>query len=464
MSSSGVAEDVRPEARSGEGAGMPVAMEAERAVLGCILGNPTLAMGEVVQHVGEEAFFVGAHRDLFLVLRDMMAEGRAIDLVTVGEELKARDLLEKVGGMPNVAAMWTETPDHHNLRWYLDVVKERWFRRRVLAGMMKVREAVFDLDSDVEGFLNQVEAEICALRNTDAKGALPARVYVHEALERIEHAYHNRGKVTLGYATGFTELDRMTMGLQRQQVVIIAARTSHGKSMLINQILEHQCVQEKVPAVVFSLEDSGERYMRRMLMRRAGVNAYRAMDGFLKRQDFARVTESADDLAKAPLFVDEAAGMNILEIRSRARLLKQKHDIKVVAVDYLQLVSGVTKQALANRALEIAEVSRGLRAMAKELDVCVIAAAQLNRDAEDHSVPKLRHLRESGSIEQDADVVLILHRPGKDNSKVDDDHAILRVAKIKDGGVGDINLTWDREVVRFGNELDDEGHERRLYN
>jgi replicative DNA helicase len=262
-------------------------------------------------------------------------------------------------------------------------------------------------------------------------------------------AHKKRGK-PIGIATGFTDLDRMTGGLKAGQLIIIAARPSMGKSAFATNIAEHACLRDQVPTALFSLEMTGEELMERVLCTQSNVKLQRVRDGFMSKDEMATLGRKVGQIVDAPLYLDETPSLSIAAFRARARRAVAKYGVKLLIVDYLQLMKGSTKRAAMDRRLEIDEISSGLKATAKELGVPVIALSQLNRDAEERAEPKLSHLRESGSIEQDADVVALLHRPERVSHKEEDKgKAVLILAKQRNGPVGRIELHFDAEITQF---------------
>jgi len=308
----------------------------------------------------------------------------------------------------------------------------------------------------VNNLLDEVEQRIFAVGEDRFKGQmLSMKDQVMGAIESIEKLYENRGGIT-GISTGFAEFDRMTDGMHPAEMIVIAARPSMGKTALVMNIAEHVAVQENLPVGVFSLEMSSQQLVQRLLCSRARVNLQKVRDGFLAERDFPSLTAAASKLAEAKIFIDDSAGLSILELRAKTRRLRAQHDVQLLIVDYLQLLRSTSRRAQDNRQLEISEISAGLKGLAKELKIPIIVVAQLNRQPEARSGgrPRLSDLRESGSIEQDADLVGLLVRPeiyeeDKDAREEKAGEAELIIAKQRNGPVGEIPLTFLKEFTRF---------------
>lgn len=448
---------------------MPFRADAERAVLGSILRDPDRAMVIAQGLLMQADFYVPAHRMIWEVLVDMVSNGASVDLVTASAEIEKRNLAEKTGGGQFLAALFSEVPSAHHVREYAKLVKEDSNRRAVVLGAQKLLALATNRDRDVGDVLDEVEGDLGALRSQVAKTEIfPVRNLVGEALDAIEAAVERKGKL-VGLDTGFVDLNRFTGGFRPKTLVVLAARPSQGKSSLLANIVQNMAVKSRVPALFVTVEDDGVNLLKRMLSREASVELMKMKNGFLAKHDFQKLGTSSETVAKAPMWIDESSEISIAELRSRARVMVRRHGIQVIGVDYLQLVKGSSRQARDNRALEVAEVAAGLKAMAKELNVCVVTAAQLNRGAEDYERPKLSQLRESGGIENAADIIALLTRPGTrrkkkgDDEPVEDDYAILDIAKHRDGPTGEVRLEWHGEFTRFESEKDMDGNEKKLY-
>src|SRR5437868_330586 len=434
----------------------PHSVEAEQGVLGSMLISPRDAIAEVVEKINEEYFYVPAHQTIFTVLVDLWNAGQAIDLITFTQVLRDRNLLETVGGAAAVTSLFTFVPTAANVGYYLEIVRDKYILRSIIAASTESVRRAYEEQDEVGNLLDEVEQKIFAVGEDRFKGQmLSMKDQVMEAIESIEKLYERKGGIT-GISTGFTEFDRMTSGLHPAEMIVIAARPSMGKTALAMNIAEHAAIESKLAVGVFSLEMSSQQLVQRLLCSRARVNLQKVRDGFLAERDFPSLTTAASKLAEAKIFIDDSAGLTILELRAKARRLKAQQDVQLVIVDYLQLLRSPSRRAQENRQLEISEISAGLKSLAKELQIPIIVVAQLNRQHEARSGgrPRLSDLRESGSIEQDADLVGLLVRPeiyeeDKDAREEKAGEAELIIAKQRNGPVGEIPLTFLKEFTRF---------------
>jgi replicative DNA helicase len=434
----------------------PHSVEAEQGVLGSMLISPRDAIAEVVEKITAEYFYVPAHQTIFNVLVDLWNAGAAIDLITFTQVLRDRNLLESVGGAAAVTNLYTFVPTAANVGYYIDIVRDKYILRSIIeAGTESVRRAYEEQD-EVGNLLDEVEQRIFAVGEDRFKGQmLSMKDQVMEAIESIEKLYERKGGIT-GVSTGFVEFDRMTSGMHPSEMIVIAARPSMGKTALAMNIAEHVAINEKLPVGVFSLEMSSQQLVQRLLCSRARVNLQKVRDGFLGERDFPSLTAAASKLAEAKIFIDDSASLTILELRAKARRLKAQQDVQLIIVDYLQLLRSTSRRAQDNRQLEISEISAGLKGLAKELKIPLIVVAQLNRQPEQRSggKPRLSDLRESGSIEQDADLVGLLVRPelyeeDEEARAEKAGEAEFIIAKQRNGPVGEIPLTFLKEFTRF---------------
>src|SRR6267378_5081964 len=434
----------------------PHSVEAEQGVLGSMLIAPQDAIPECVEKITEEYFYVPAHQTIYRVLVEQWNGGQAIDLITFTQTLRDQNLLETIGGAPLVTSLFTFVPTAANVDYYLEIVRDKYVLRSIIAASTESVRRAYEEQDEVGNLLDEVEQKIFAVGEDRFKGQLlTMKEQVMGALESIEKLYERKGGIT-GISTGFVEFDRMTSGLHAAEMIVIAGRPSMGKTALAMNIAEHAAIQEKLPVGVFSLEMSSQQLVQRLLCSRARVNLQKVRDGFLGERDFPSLTAAASKLAEAKIFIDDSAGLSILELRAKARRLKAQQDVQLLIVDYLQLLRSPSRRAQDNRQLEISEISAGLKSLAKELKIPVIVVAQLNRQPEARSggKPRLSDLRESGSIEQDADLVGLLVRP--EMYEEDDEarqeksgEAELIIAKQRNGPVGEIPLTFLKEFTRF---------------
>src|SRR3954471_21207812 len=434
----------------------PHSAEAEQGVLGSMLLSPRDAIGECVEKINEEYFYVPAHQTIYTILVDLWNAGQAIDLITFTQVLRDRNLLEPIGGAAFVTGLFTFVPTAANVNYYLEIVRDKYILRQIIAAATEGVRRAYEEQDEVNTLLDEVEQKIFAVGETRFKGQmLSMKDQVMEAIESIEKLYERKGGIT-GISTGFIEFDRMTSGMHPSEMIVIAARPSMGKTALAMNIAEHVAINEKLGVGVFSLEMSSQQLVQLPLCSRARVNLQKVRDGFLGERDFPSLTAAASKLAEAKIFIDDTASLTILELRAKARRLKAQQDIQLIIIDYLQLLRSTSRRAQDNRQLEISEISGGLKALAKELKIPVIVVAQLNRQPEQRTggKPRLSDLRESGSIEQDADLVALLVRPElyeeDEEARVEKaGEAELIIAKQRNGPVGEIPLTFLKEFTRF---------------
>ncbi len=426
---------------------------------------PQEAIPAAIEKVSEPYFYIPAHQSVFRVLKEQWDAGHPIDLITFTQTLRDQNLLETVGGAAFVTSLFTFVPTAANIDYYLEIISDKYILRQIISTCTEGVRRAFEEQGEVSVLVDEVEQSVFSVGEARAKAQLePMKHHVMGALERIEKLFENKGSIS-GLPTGFKDLDRMTSGLHPAEMTVIAARPSMGKTAFAMNIAEHVAVQQKLPVAIFSLEMSSQQLVQRMLCSRARVTLERARDGFLSEADFPKLTHAASHLAEAPMFIDDSAAISILDLRARARRLKSREGIGLIVIDYLQLLRSTTRRAQDNRQLEISEISAGIKGLAKELDIPVIVVAQLNRNPEMRTGsgkgrPRLADLRESGSIEQDADVVALLVREEyyADTEEERDDlegKAELIIAKQRNGPVGEIKLTFLKEFTRFEDRKDE---------
>lgn len=444
----------------------PHSIPAEQGVLGCILLSPGDCTGICVEKLkgGAEAFYDQRHRTLYELLVSMYDTKAPIDLITVQQRLKDAGQLDILGGIPYISSLIDAVPSAANLEYYIGIVREKHLLRRMLQACTSVIGRVHETEGEIDQLLDEVERDILKISEEREEGASKnIKDLVNHAINIIQDYHSKQGQLS-GVPSGFADLDKMTHGLHGGEMIVIAGRPSMGKTSLAMNIAEHVAVNERMPVGVFSLEMTADSLVVRMLCSLARVNSRAVREGFLRERDFPRITAAASKMAKAPLFIDDTPGLSILQLRARARRMWQQHGIKMFVIDYLQLLHSSSRKAQDNRQQEIAEISSGVKALAKELNVPVIVLAQLNRELEKdkNRKPRLSDLRESGSIEQDADLVGLLYRPreeeddDKEKERVDppDDglNAIsvnLLVAKQRNGPTGDVELTFLKGITRY---------------
>src|ERR1051325_1478730 len=440
----------------------PHSIEAEQGVLGCVLLSPNDCMGVCIEKFkrGSEVFYDMRHQALFDTLAEMYDKKELIDPIVLQQYLKDRNQLEALGGMPYIAGLMNCVPSAASLEYYIEIVREKYILRKMIQTCTGAVARVYDHQGEVDGLLDEVERDVLQIAEERVSmGTKTIKDLVHTAINTIED-YHTRAGALTGLGTGFPDLDKMTSGLHGGEMIVIAARPSMGKTSLAMNIAEAVAIDQKQPVGVFSLEMTAESLVLRMLCSRSRVNLRNIRDGFLAERDFPKPAGAAGKLANAPLFIDDTPGLSILQLRAKARRMYQQHGIKLFVIDYLQLLNA-SSQKIENRQQEIAQLSNGIKALAKELNVPVIVLAQLNRELEKdkNRNPRLSDLRESGAIEQDADLVGLLYKP--DAEKADDDDGAagqqdveavavnLLIAKQRNGPTGDVHMTFLKSYTRY---------------
>lgn len=429
----------------------PQSIEAETAVLGSMLLDHD-AISQAIETLGPNAFYKDAHNKIFSVIVRLFDTNKGVDMVTVVEELRKTNSLDEVGGPSYIANLASSVPTAANFKHYAKIVKEKMLLRNLINAATTIASSCYDTEQEVDTILDRSEQLIFDVSSRKVESRFtPLREIIKGSIETIDNLYQRKSDVT-GIATGYRELDLKTAGLQPSDLIVIAGRPSMGKSALVSCIAEHAAVVEKVPVAFFSLEMSKEQLVQRTLCSHARVDAHKVRTGFISQADWPRLVNAAGKLSEAPMYIDDSPGVTVLELRTKARRLKAQFDIKLIILDYLQLMQGPAKAD--NRQQEISEISRSLKALAKELSVPIIAISQLSRAVEQRSDhrPQLSDLRESGAIEQDADLVLLLLReecynPTDENKGI----AEVIIAKQRNGPVGSIKLAFLGEYVRFEN-------------
>ncbi|HEY3763492.1 MAG TPA: replicative DNA helicase [Verrucomicrobiae bacterium] len=438
----------------------PHALDMEQGMLGCQLLSPNECVAEVIEKlkgVGVEVHYDLRHQTIQTELFEMFDTRVPIDLITLQQRLKDKQLLEQVGGIAYLSQLQDAVPSAANLSYYLEIVREKYLLRKMIQTCTDVVGRVYDYEGEVDALLDEVERDVLRISESRVQGgAVTTKELVGKAIQTIENFFNRQGALT-GVATGYPDLDRMTDGLHGSEMIVIAARPSMGKTSLAMNIAEHVALVEKLPVAVFSLEMSAESLVLRMLCSLARVNLRSIREGFMSESDFPKLQNAMGRMANAPLFIDDTPALSILQLRARARRMAQQHDIKLFVVDYLQLLHSTTRRAQDNRQQEISDISSGIKALAKELKVPVIVLAQLNRELERDKgrKPRLSDLRESGAIEQDADLVGLLYKPSSNDDEdanpeeADGLPVNLLIAKQRNGPTGDVNLTFLKSYTRF---------------
>ncbi|AFN74932.1 replicative DNA helicase [Melioribacter roseus P3M-2] len=438
----------------------PAAVEVERAVLGAMLLDNN-AVPKAVEVLKPDAFYDPRNKTIFEVMLSLYESDEPIDLVTLYEELKKSGKFERAGGAAYISQLTEDTTSAANIDYHSRIVLEKWILRQLISTSSEIAEMAFEGKEDVFDLLDEAESKIFRISEEGIKESFTSMDRaVKESLELIE-AIHSKKTSFNAVPSGYYELDTMLGGFQKSDLVIIAARPSMGKTAFAMSIARNAAVDHQVPIAVFSLEMSTIQLATRLISAEAKINAHSLRTGKFKAEDYARISRTVHKLSKAPIYIDDTPGITVLELRAKARRLKNEKNIGMIVVDYLQLVNPSTM--LESREREISTISRSLKALAKELNVPVIALSQLNRAVEQRSdkKPMLSDLRESGSIEQDADVVIFLYRPevygittytnGEAGGESTDGIAEVIIGKQRNGPIGEIKLKFVKEYARFEN-------------
>lgn len=433
---------------------LPHSMPAEISLLGSMLLSRE-AIGEVIPLLKEEAFFNPSHRLIFRALIRLYTSNQPPDPVILCRELERMGVLDQVGGPQYIAKLMTAVSSPANATYYAKTVRELYLLRQLIQNCFEIIEEAYSDAYETENILDRAEQKIFAITE-DRITSGPEQL--KKFLEKTFEALSEREGFITGIPTGFVEIDDLTCGLQNGELIIIAGRPSMGKTAFGMNIAEHMAVEERKPVAFFSLEMSKQQLVQRLLCSRAKVDSHRLRKNLLSSEDISRLHLACDVLQDAPLFIDDSPGMTILELRAKARLLKAKENINAVFVDYLQLLSCPGAES---RQIEISLISQGLKALARELNIPVIALAQLNRGVEgrENKRPRMSDLRESGSIEQEADLIMLLHREDYyretgqelEGEGENDSIAEVIIAKQRNGPVGTVKLLFSKKFTRFEN-------------
>jgi replicative DNA helicase len=439
---------------------LPHNLEAERSVLGAILVHND-AFNTAAQVIDGRDFYRDAHRRIFDRMVTLSERNEAIDFVTLKEELSRGGDLDHVGGPAYIASLVDGVPRATNIEYYARIVKEKATLRNLIYAANKILTSAYEADQEPELILDEAESSIFAVADDRLKaGFVPMRDLVKENFPKVELLFEHKRLVT-GVPTGFIDLDEMTRGLQAGDLVIIAARPSMGKTSLVLNIAQHVAVQPDLTVGFFSLEMSKEALFIRLLTSEAQIDSHRLMSGAIGQKDYGRISHAIETLSAMRLFIDDTANIGVLEMRAKSRRLQAEHGLNLIVLDYIQLMSA--RGRYENRTLELASISRSLKGLAKELNVPIVVLSQLSRAPEaraDHR-PQLSDLRESGALEQDADVVVLIYRDdayNRDPNNPDAGIAELILAKQRNGPTGVVKLAFLREQTRFANLAPGAGH------
>ena len=429
---------------------MPNNLDAERSILGAILlDNNTL--NTAIEALKPDDFFIPQHRSIFNQMIALGEAQHAIDLVTLTEELHRRGELESSGGAPYLASLVDGVPRVSNVEHYARIVKEKALLRNLIHATHNIQQHAFDGEDGADTILDNAESSIFALAEDRIKvGLLPIKDIVRDNFERLERIFRE-GKSVTGISTGYGELDKLLSGLQPSELIILAGRPSQGKTALALNMAENIAIRGGLPVAVFSLEMSKEALLQRLVASVAQVDAHKFRTGHLSREDWRRMTEGLGAISSAPLWIDDAGSISVLEIGAKARRLKRDKGLSLLIVDYLQLITA--RGRFNSRQEEVASISRGLKGLAKELQIPVLVLSQLTRAPErEERGPQLSDLRESGAIEQDADVVMFIYRPNFFNMNAtpeERDLADILIAKQRNGPTDKVKFVFRSRLTRF---------------
>ena len=436
----------------------PNSIEAEESVLGSVLLD-NHAINTTLEILSSEDFYSGSNRAIFQAMEQLNDKGDAIDIVTLSEQLKLNSTFDESGGLENLSRLAGLVPSSGNISYYAKLVKEMSVRRKMIHEASQIVGEAFQLNSDVGEFLDQAEQKILAVSDQRIGTSFTAAGdIVQESIKTIEKMYDQKNPIT-GIPSGFHDIDRLTSGLQGSDLIIVAARPSMGKTALAMSICQWVSIHDKSPAAIFSLEMSKEQLILRALCSEGRVNNSKVRNGNLGEHDFPQLVDAASRIAEAPLYIDDTPALTVTEMRAKARRLHKENPLSLIVVDYLQLMRSPLYSSK-NREQEISDISRSLKALAKELNVPVLALSQLNRSVESRTDkrPMMSDLRESGAIEQDADLIMFIYRDEVYNpDTVDRGVAEILLAKHRSGPTGKVRLAFFPEFTRFDNleERDD---------
>ena len=435
-----------------EGKIPPHNIDAEKSLLGAILIDQEVLI-DVVEIVKATDFYDKRHSKIFAGMIRLYQNHEGVDLITVTDELKKSGHLDEIGGSTYLAELTNHVPTAAHASSYAEIISQAAVRRRLIKASADINSLAFDENLTVPQLLGQSEAELFSVSDSSLKQDLTSISDILDtSFDRINDLYVNKG-VLRGVKTGYRDLDNMTAGLQRSDLIILAARPAMGKTTLVTNLAYNVATIEKKAVLFFSLEMSKEQLIDRMLADAAGVDSWNIRTGNLSEEDFAKLAEASGEMAEAPIFIDDTPGVSVLEMRTKARRAAHDGELGLIIIDYLQLMQGSgSAQANGNRVQEVSEISRGLKLLARELNVPVIALSQLSRSVENRSpqIPQLADLRESGSIEQDADIVMFIYREAYYNPETERENITdLILAKHRHGPTGTVELYFHPERLRF---------------
>lgn len=439
----------------------PQNLEAEQSLLGCLLIDQN-AMIKIADGLSEDDFYRDANKKIYATIVELYNRHDPVDLLSLGNRLEEKGIVQQVGGRAYLVELSNVVATAANVKHYAEIVTKKATLRRLIHSATEISRLGFDEEEDIDATLDEAEHALFQVTQKSNKNTFVSIGDVlSEAFDRIDELHKGGGKLR-GTPSGFTEMDELLAGFQKSDLVILAARPSVGKTSFALDIMRNVGVKNKIPIGFFSLEMSKEQLVDRMICAQANVDLWKLRTGRLsdKAEDFEKIGIALGELSEAPIYIDDSATLNIMQLRTKARRLKQEHGLGMIVVDYLQLMEGRSKKASENRVQEVSEISRGLKQIAKELDIPVLALAQLSRAVEQNkpAIPRLSHLRDSGSIEQDADVVMFIYRKAADRNYQENELspeektiAEIHVAKHRNGPTGMVRLFFEGKRASFRN-------------
>lgn len=429
----------------------PQNIDAEKSLLGAVLIDDEV-MADVAEILHGNDFYEKPHGMIYDAMMRLYEKHKPVDLLTLTEELKKKKELEAIGGSAFLSELTQYVPTAAHARTYAEIVSSKAIRRRLIKASADISELGFDEDTSTNELLEKAESELFSVSDQSLKQDLVSiESILSESFDRIEELHRNKGQLR-GIRTGYRDLDNMTAGLQRSDLIILAARPAMGKTTLVTNLAYNVATIAKQPVLFFSLEMSKEQLVDRMLADASGVDSWNIRTGNLSDEDFGKLSEAMGEMAEAPIYIDDTPGLSVLEMRTKARRKHHEQPLGLIIVDYLQLMQATGNHS-GNRVQEVSEISRGLKLIARELNVPLIGLSQLSRSVESRNppIPQLADLRESGSIEQDADIVSFIYRPGyyePDNPEIQNLTDLI-IAKHRNGPVGKVQLYFHPERLRF---------------
>lgn len=429
----------------------PQSREAERCVLGSML-RENAVIADVVQIIRQDNFYFDAHQKIFQTIVEIYDSGHPVDLIILAERLKQQGMIEDVGGYGYLGDLWEAAPTAANAEYYARIVREKGIVRNLIHASTEILRDAYDQVEPADDLLAKAEREILNIAEKGVTGTTSTlQQALNEAYARMDARKKGGHADVSGVPSGYVDLDHLTAGFQNSELVILAARPSVGKTAMALNFVRNVVVNDGIPVFFVSLEQARIELAERLLVAQARVDSHKLRKGALGSEEMQRILDAGGTLHRARLFIDDTPAQNMLRIAANARRLKLREGIRLVVIDYLQLIEPENRRD--PRQEQVSQISRRLKFLARELEIPVMALAQVNRTSEDRQdkKPRLSDLRESGAIEQDADTVLMLHRPGKDDGGIDDNLIEINVAKQRNGPTGEITLTYLKQFMRYEN-------------